>query len=256
MDYIHPIFHNRPAADAKLWRYLSFAKFASLLQSSLLHFTRTDQFDDHFEGAWPLSDLKEWQKIAERGFDVASFTETMKRSRVAASCWFEAPHESAAMWRLYAPGNEGVAISTTFGKLDAVLHEAKKEEPGSLIGAGRVKYLDHFTEGLIAELAEDEPYPNTLLPFMLKNKSYEHEREVRALIIPGMNYEIPKAGCDLPLSPTKFMDEIVVNPFSQRWFIEAVAGVVFQHDLKMKLRRSLLSREMFYLRVIPNPYAE
>jgi hypothetical protein len=127
MEYIHPIFRDRPSSAAKLWRYLSFAKFAALLQSNLLHFTRADQFDDHFEGAWPLSDLRKWQKIAERGFDVASFTESMKRSRVAASCWFESPHESAAMWRLYAPGNEGVAISTNFGKLKPCSRRQKRK---------------------------------------------------------------------------------------------------------------------------------
>ena len=50
-------------------------------------------------------------------------------------------------------------------------------------------------------------------------------REVRALIIPGMNYEVPETGCDLPLSPESFIDEIVVNPFSRKWFIDAVVGV-------------------------------
>jgi hypothetical protein len=50
-------FRNAPTPEAKLWRYLSFAKFASLLQSAQLHFIRVDHFDDHFEGAWPKSDL-------------------------------------------------------------------------------------------------------------------------------------------------------------------------------------------------------
>ena len=39
-------------------RYLSFAKFAFLLELAKLHLTRVDEFDDHFEGAWPKSDLE------------------------------------------------------------------------------------------------------------------------------------------------------------------------------------------------------
>jgi len=52
---LHPLFRDGPPPEAKLWRYLSFAKFASVLDSGLLHFTRVDRFDDHFEGAWPLA---------------------------------------------------------------------------------------------------------------------------------------------------------------------------------------------------------
>jgi hypothetical protein len=52
-DPVNPIFSEIPPPDAKLWRYLSFAKFASLLHSQKLHFTRVDRLDDHFEGVWP-----------------------------------------------------------------------------------------------------------------------------------------------------------------------------------------------------------
>ena len=100
----HPIFEDRPNDEVKLWRYLSFAGFASLLQSSFLHFTRVDMFGDHFEGVWSKSDLEYLRGLG--GFDVASFTKQMKRTTVAASCWIELTHESAAMWGLYAPGKE------------------------------------------------------------------------------------------------------------------------------------------------------
>jgi hypothetical protein len=63
-------------------RYLSFAKFAFLLESAKLHFTRVDQFDDHFEGAWPKSDLEHWTKDRMIDvFKVPDFTEHMRRSR-------------------------------------------------------------------------------------------------------------------------------------------------------------------------------
>jgi hypothetical protein len=242
----HPVFRNAPTPEAKLWRYLSFAKFASLLQSAQLHFTRVDHFDDHFEGAWPKSDLAYWTK--ERLIDVfkvADFTEQMRRN-VAVSCWFQSPHESAAMWRLYAPGSEGVAVATTFGKLRNFVNAASIEADW-ISGAGRVTYLDHSNDGLIKSLRTDERLPNAMMPFMLKNISYEYEKEVRALIIAMPPREIPEEGFDLPLNLIDFVDGIVINPFCQTWFNKAVAGVAGHYRLGSKLRESSLSPDVFYI---------
>src|SRR5262249_26511413 len=180
-----------------------------------------------------------------RHFNVPEFTEDMRR-RVAASCWFESPHESAAMWRLYAPGNEGVAIATTFGKLDNPIKTAARAKPAWLIGAARVTYIDHANVGWIEKLEANDKRLNVLMPFMLKNISYEHEKEVRALIISGME-EIGSDGLDLPVSLNDFIDEIVDNPFCQPWFTEAVAGVADRYGLVSKHGRSSLSPDVFYM---------
>jgi hypothetical protein len=58
---LHPIFRDAPEPQAILWRYLSFARFVSLLHSERLHFKRIDRFDDHFEGAWPQNDVDFWK---------------------------------------------------------------------------------------------------------------------------------------------------------------------------------------------------
>src|SRR5258707_6549912 len=104
-DPVHPLFRNAPPPETKLWRYLSFARLAFLLHSQLLHFTRVDQFDDHFEGAWPKSDLKYWCKV--KGLQVVYFTVQMRRWKVAASCWVMSSHESTVKSRLYGPGAKG-----------------------------------------------------------------------------------------------------------------------------------------------------
>jgi hypothetical protein len=171
---IHPLFRNRPPPEAKLWRYLSFAKFAALLGAGQLHFTRVDHLDDHFEGAWPKQDVATWEQ--NRAFFVTTLTERSRKS-VAVSCWVESKHESAAMWGLYASGREGVAITTSFAKLDQAVSEAATKLSDCVGGAGRVTYVDHFTENLLALGPQ-----NALMPFMLKNRSYEHEHEVRALV--------------------------------------------------------------------------
>ena len=107
---------------------------------------------------------------------MATFTE---RSRVAVAvcCWAESNHESAAMWRLYASGNERIAVVTSFRKLEEAISQSAAQVAGCLAGVGRVRYFDHFNDALL-----DDGSKNAGLPFMLKNISYAHEREVRALV--------------------------------------------------------------------------
>src|SRR5262249_7306680 len=115
-----------------------------------------------------------------------------------------------------------------------------------LVGAARVTYIDHSNDGWIEKLGEDERRLNVLMPFMLKNISYEHEKEVRALVIAAME-KIGSDGLDLQVSLNDFIDEIVDNPFCQTWFTEAVAGVADRYGLESKRRRSSLSPDVFYM---------
>jgi hypothetical protein len=60
--------------DAKIWRYVDFAKFLSLIMSESLFFCRIDKLDDPFEGYYTYQDLyiqRERYKNAflEQGFD-------------------------------------------------------------------------------------------------------------------------------------------------------------------------------------------
>jgi hypothetical protein len=152
------------------------------------------------------------------------------------------------MWRLYAPGNEGVAVATTFGRLLNLVNGAPTQAHW-LIGAGRVTYLDHFSDGLVNRLGQlpgDLMQYMFLMPYMLKNISYEHEKEVRALIA-TRQHEFPREGFDLPLNVIDFFDEIVINPFCQPWFNKAVDGVVRHYGLENKLRETSLSPHVFYI---------
>lgn len=236
---VHPLFRERPPADAKLWRYLSFAKFAALLDTGVLHFTRVDKFDDHFEGAWPQQDVAKWEEKAGV-FNVVAFTER-GRGTVAASCWFESKYESAAMWQLYTPGNEGVAIVTSFRKLEEVV-ASQGEAPDYFAGVGGVRYIDHFNEGLL-----DDGPQNALMPFMLKNVSYAHEREVRALINGNMTQDLPVGGLDLSIDISNFIDEIFITPFGQPWFDKTVQGVADRYGVGDRIKTSTVSPIKFYI---------
>ena len=151
------------------------------------------------------------------------------------------------MWRLYAPGKEGVAVATSFGKLNNLVNNSNVIRQDWLAGAARVKYINHFDESLIRGLPAGERLPNTMMPFMLKNISYQHEKEVRALICAPTSGQMPAEGFDLPLDVLDFVDSIVVNPFCQAWFAEAVTNVADRFGLSSKIRKSLLSPERFYM---------
>src|SRR5262249_52953837 len=108
------------------------------------------------------------------------------RGRVFLNCWHMNEYESAAMWKVYLRSNEGVAIQSTFGRLISCLGRERRFS----IYIGRVAYIDYRT-GVIPESSEYEP-------FLHKRKSFEYEREVRALIdISSNEAPISAAGGDV-----------------------------------------------------------
>jgi len=46
---------------SRIWRYIDLAKTIHLLATKTLHFTRIDQFDDKFEGSYPVQNLNDWE---------------------------------------------------------------------------------------------------------------------------------------------------------------------------------------------------
>lgn len=251
MKLIHPIFQDSPSNNAKLWRYLSITKLISLLESNRLHFTRVDQYNDHFEGVWPKKDLEYWNNL--QGFNVPSQTESLKRTKIASSCWIGSKYESAAMWRLYAPGEEGIAITTTYGKLQTELTDAYTENYLDILSVSKVKYIDHVNDGLISRLKPNENLPNTLWPFMLKNMSYKHEKEVRALLVANLQDNkaiIPKHGIDISINTNRLIDKIIINPLCEDWLSESITGLLKKYDIGHKIQMSSLSKKNFYMEVL------
>ena len=98
-----------------LWRYLDVAKFVSLLQTQSIHFPRGDQFEDPFEGSYPLSSIDVFE-----GNDGGYSAEEWKKF-AAVSCWYKSDIESDAMWKLYTSHKQGIAIKTTWDKLAAAV---------------------------------------------------------------------------------------------------------------------------------------
>jgi hypothetical protein len=84
--------------------------------------------------------------------------------------WYCQEHESAAMWSLYLKTQEGIAIQSTYDRLSNAFVNYHDYD----INIGRVSYIDYEHDTI--------PQGNILFPVMCKRKSFEHEREIRALI--------------------------------------------------------------------------
>lgn len=53
-----PFFKSPESENVKIWRYLDFTKFISLLETNSLYFARADQFNDPFEGSYTKADVQ------------------------------------------------------------------------------------------------------------------------------------------------------------------------------------------------------
>jgi len=49
--------------DTKIWRFMDFTKFVSMLEESGLFFARLDRLGDPFEGSLPLAESSEGRRL-------------------------------------------------------------------------------------------------------------------------------------------------------------------------------------------------
>jgi hypothetical protein len=91
------------------------------------------------------------------------YFDLVRRTRFA-WCWFHSNRESAAMWVVY--GNQGVAIKTTIGKLNALF-----EKSGRDFIYGRMTYMDYGGGGSTEFDPSLEPHYQLLhRPFFFETK--------------------------------------------------------------------------------------
>lgn len=194
-----------------VWRYLNFAKFMWLLEARALFFPYTEQFPDAMEGG-----RRRPEPEAVRNAD----------QRAAVSSWHASDHESEAMWRLYSPMQEALALRSTYYRLRQALPDC--------VRIHLVQYGD-------APLASgDDP----LLPFFYKRKAYEHEKELRAIIDQrraSKDAIEEQTGWHLRVEVGELLESVYVSPFAQRWFYELVQGILRRYDLQIPVEHSELT---------------
>lgn len=252
--------YKRPTNPTMLWRYMDFAKFVAILKDQVLYFPRADNLGDSFEGARGLAARQqEWRQYCINWFKNAVVTaprgpglpipspDEIERQAITlyedfaaggerelkstyVSCWHANIVESEAQWRLYAPPmTSGIALRTTYGRLDGSLHD------GYDVRAGHVQYLD-FTQG----------FAGTYDRIFWKRSSLSHESEVRMVLANNPTNVPTPAGIGIPVNVATAFDAVIISPFAPHWLQGVVEATVQRFGFNLPVVRSTLLEQPFF----------
>lgn len=244
----HDLFLEPKNQNVKIWRYIDFTKLISLLETTQLFFAKSDLFEDPFEGSWPLRNIEERllmpheipDEMATVYYDVMKNVTDFYRffkGNVAISCWHMNEHESAAMWKLYLKSNEGIAVQSTFSRLKECITDDRN------VHLGKVKYIDYETEKIESD--------NAFSPYMHKRMSYDHEKEIRAVvaIMPkkiegGLDFTQPvmSGGLNINVDIKILIENIYIAPTAPAWLFDLVKSVVLRYGYDFPVTQSQMNK--------------
>lgn len=247
--------YEKPNPTDILWRYMDLGKFIHLISTEKLYFASADSFEDPFEGAKGIVERKDvWdcfylnvfreaiktvpgaplemleprhvEKEARRLLGEMTQLNNLSRKHVFISCWHNNSYESEAMWKLYSVNTQNaVAIQTTAEHLYLALNRNPD------VRIGKVKYVDY-----------NNRFTSENGAYWYKRKSFEHEREVRAIAI---DYK-SENGITIPIDINTLIDCIYISPYAPKWFEEVVRSVVEKFGLSAPIVCSDMARKPFY----------
>ena len=238
---------------------MDFTKFVAMLESDSLYFARADRLVDPFEAAYtepmvekyrdPKGNTKEQQKWWEvlNKFVLDKAKQRVKEFYV--NCWHINSGESAAMWKLYLKSDEGLAIRSTISRL---IESANKS--GETILIGKVRYIDYNNASF-----DDTNHYNRIIH---KRKSYEHENELRAVIVkdaekkryveiedgwkiellPEFDFKNHDDGIKACNNMIDLIEKIYVAPSSREWFSNLVSTIAKKFKITCEIEPSGLGK--------------
>ena len=243
MYYDNPEFQT-PADDAKIWRFMDFTKFVYLVDKNSLYFARVDKFEDAWEGAItkPMSQLRNNWVNRLHPYISNQFKKSfnLKKKPMAyqftyLNCWHINEYESAAMWKIYADINYGVAIQSTFERLCGSFQNYPNQ-----VQIGKVEYIDYNNATVNMN--------NFLKLYLSKRKSFEYENELRAIIVippTNANWEYPE-GINVNIDINKLIEKIYICPKTEDWFLDLVKSITKKYNLDKEIIRSSLADGPIY----------
>jgi hypothetical protein len=227
----HPACNIPKDMNQKVWRYMDFTKFVFILEEQALFFPRLSSLSlsDPLEGFLTKPTVAKFRNIPE-GLTAEEVAKKrairehnlsvlrMGRNLLFVSSWYVNSHESIAMWKLYLKSGEGVAIQSTTGRM--IESFANTEDK---VFIGLIDYIDYD---------EDEiPWDNLFYLALHKRKSFEHEREIRAIVMSPDN--LP--GKLIPVDLDILIDKVFIAPNSPAWIHDLIKKVLARYGLNIDI---------------------
>jgi len=217
--------------DTIVWKYLDLSKFLDLLLSKKLFMSRSDKFEDQYEGTFSEPTFEEIKKLAIDNPDFLKYYKT-HREKVAVSSWHINEYESFAMWQIFTQNSEGLAIQSTIGRLQ----KAVKPENNFDQYIGEVNYIDYRKEYI--------PFDDLFFPFLFKRKSFQYEREVRILTDTSKSTVKLNDGLKINVDINQLIEKIYIHPKSENWYKKLVIELVERLGFGFEIEKSDLESDI------------
>lgn len=220
-----------------------------MLSKGQMYFCRVDKLEDQREAMLSrktvdlevgalLGNETVQEKLGGRpdGEILARLTAGSSDMRVRAStfvnCWYHSEGESVAMWQIY--GAQGIAIQSTWRRLMEALPD------GNEVAVGAIQYVDY-----------DSTYINPHQPFQYKDRIYEHEHEIRAMVkrpprelsILSICRDHP-SGIDIDVNLDRLIKRIYLAPGAGGWFREVVEELLEKYGFGHKEVKNSIADEV------------
>ncbi|MFV8343083.1 hypothetical protein [Flavobacterium sp. XS2P39] len=214
-----------------VWKYLDLSKFLDLLLSQKLFMSRSDKFEDQYEGTFSEPTFEEIKKLSIDNPEFLNYYKT-HREKVAISSWHINEYESFAMWQIFTQNSEGLAIQSTIGRLQNALQPEKNFNQY----IGEVNYIDYKKEYI--------PFDDMFFPFLFKRKSFQYEREVRIISDVADNTIKINDGIKINVDINELIEKIYIHPKSENWYKNLVIQLVKQLGFDFCIEKSDLESDI------------
>lgn len=214
-----------------VWKYLDLSKFLDLLLSKKLFMSRSDKFEDQYEGTFSEPTYEEIKKLSKDNPDFLKYYKT-HREQVAISSWHINEYESFAMWQIFTQNSEGLAIQSTIERLQKAL----EPEDHFKQYIGEVNYIDYKKEYI--------PFDDLFFPFLYKRKSFQYEREVRILSDVTDKKLKLNDGLKINVDVNKLIQKIYIHPKSENWYKNLIIQLVEELGFDIEIEKSDLESDI------------
>ncbi len=217
--------------DTIVWKYLDLSKFLDLLLSQKLFMSRSDKFEDQYEGTFSEPTYEEIKKLSINNPEFLNYYKS-HREKVAVSSWHINEYESFAMWQIFTQNSEGLAIQSTIGRLQKALEPEKNLKQY----IGQVNYIDYKKEYI--------PFDDLFFPFLFKRKSFQYEREVRIISDTSDTAITINDGIKINVDISQLIDKIYIHPKSENWYKNLVIELVSKLGFDIAIEKSDLESDI------------